>query len=213
MKLELNKVYRARNGTEWKVVCISYDAVHNPDVNNPPIIAINKEQDKSSRWYLEGNYSSDKEKDKYDLIELVGEEFTPVKDAEKMKLLTNIEKLLSLKGWSQADLAKITGLTPAAISQFLSGERDPSLSSLIKLAQAFQVKIDDLINTDLIKLREFKFVGYLSELENNDPGRRYAIDVSLNKSCSTFYTKKEFAGTCFEKISKWEVVMKELPND
>src|ERR1044072_3185426 len=39
-----------------------------------------------------------------------------------------------LKGWSQAELARQLGLTPAAVSQFESGATSPGASSLKRLA-------------------------------------------------------------------------------
>jgi hypothetical protein len=72
MKLELNKVYRARNGTEWMVICI---------VNEPStvffneVIIVNRMQDEynkcreNGRQILGANNSED-------LIELVGDDFT-----------------------------------------------------------------------------------------------------------------------------------------
>ena len=46
------------------------------------------------------------------------------------------------QGLSKTKLAEKTGLTLSAISQFESGERDPSLESLKKLADALQVSAD-----------------------------------------------------------------------
>lgn len=48
------------------------------------------------------------------------------------------------KGWSQAELAKKTGITPAAVSQFEGGSRKPTLPILGKLADVLGVSIDYL---------------------------------------------------------------------
>jgi transcriptional regulator with XRE-family HTH domain len=48
-------------------------------------------------------------------------------------------------GFTKADLARKADLTPAAISQFESGEREPSLDSLKRLAHALHVGIDYLV--------------------------------------------------------------------
>jgi len=55
------------------------------------------------------------------------------------------------RSWTQADLAKNTGLTPSAISQFESGERDPNLESLKKLSISLNVSLDFLAGQEINK--------------------------------------------------------------
>lgn len=50
--------------------------------------------------------------------------------------------------WSQSDLARVTGLQPAAVSHFETGQRLPSLVNLVKLANALQVSIDWLVGLE-----------------------------------------------------------------
>lgn len=49
------------------------------------------------------------------------------------------------RGYNQEELAKETGLKPAAISHFETGERKPSLDNLRKLADALSVTSDYLL--------------------------------------------------------------------
>lgn len=57
---------------------------------------------------------------------------------------------------NQAQLSKLAGITPGALSQILSHERTPSSSVLIKLASALSVSVDYLVGraeeTDLSDL-------------------------------------------------------------
>ena len=46
---------------------------------------------------------------------------------------------------SQGDLASITGLKPAAVSHFETGQRSPSLNNLKRLADALEVSADYLL--------------------------------------------------------------------
>ena len=46
---------------------------------------------------------------------------------------------------SQADLAKIAGLQPAAISHFETGQRAPSFENLRKLSDALNISVDYLL--------------------------------------------------------------------
>lgn len=52
---------------------------------------------------------------------------------------SNIKRLRKDAEWSQADLAKKSGVSPAAISLIEKGERIPSLIVTRKLATAFKV--------------------------------------------------------------------------
>lgn len=56
-----------------------------------------------------------------------------------------IKRRLEL-GFSQTDLAKRAGLKPPAISQYESGNRNPSYEALIKLSNAMNVSTDYLIS-------------------------------------------------------------------
>ena len=49
------------------------------------------------------------------------------------------------RGMSQLDLANKTGLQPAAISHFETGQRSPSFENLRKLADALSVSVDYLL--------------------------------------------------------------------
>jgi len=49
------------------------------------------------------------------------------------------------RGMSQADLGVKTGLQPAAVSHFETGQRAPSFDNLRKLADALNVSVDYLL--------------------------------------------------------------------
>lgn len=56
--------------------------------------------------------------------------------------------LLRQRGLSQKDLAESTGLTPAAISRYVNGERMPRAIVLAKIAKTLGVQTEDLTGTD-----------------------------------------------------------------
>jgi transcriptional regulator with XRE-family HTH domain len=56
-----------------------------------------------------------------------------------------LKKTRDARGLSQADLAKKTGLQPAAVSHFETGQRSPSFDNLRKLADALEVSVDYLL--------------------------------------------------------------------
>lgn len=52
-----------------------------------------------------------------------------------------VQELRVYVGLSQSQLAKLSGLTPAAISQIEGGLRKPSTTSLEKIAEALDVRV------------------------------------------------------------------------
>ena len=57
-----------------------------------------------------------------------------------------IRQLRIARGWSQRDLARAAGIAnPGMISYYELGERMPSYSTLIRLADTFHVTIDYLL--------------------------------------------------------------------
>jgi len=61
--------------------------------------------------------------------------------------LSGLPKILKALGMSQNELAKRSGLTPAAISQIVNGERDPALSSIVAILNVLPVTFERLIGT------------------------------------------------------------------
>jgi len=56
-----------------------------------------------------------------------------------------IREIRLFLGLSQADLAQRTGLKPAAISHYETGEREPSMENLVKLCKGLGVSPDRLL--------------------------------------------------------------------
>ena len=59
--------------------------------------------------------------------------------------MLKIKEVRKLKKMSQDELARATGCTQSAISQYEIGETNPSLEMLVKIAAALEVSVDDLI--------------------------------------------------------------------
>lgn len=51
-----------------------------------------------------------------------------------------IKELRTYLGLNQNQLAKLSGLTPAAISQIEGGQREPSLSTIDKICEALEIE-------------------------------------------------------------------------
>ena len=52
---------------------------------------------------------------------------------------------IDLKGVNRSDLARKCGMTTSGISRILSGERAPSVSAAIRIANALDTDIDNLL--------------------------------------------------------------------
>ena len=56
-----------------------------------------------------------------------------------------LQMLMDERGWSQADLARITGMPTSNIAYLVNGKtKDPRLQTLIALANVFDVSLDYL---------------------------------------------------------------------
>ena len=70
---------------------------------------------------------------------------------------SSLEILLQERKMSQAKLAEESGLTPSAICQFISEEREPTCRTLIKICSALSITPNDILgfhsgtNKDLSK--------------------------------------------------------------
>ncbi len=79
MLLELNKIYSDRIGNEWKIVC-------DTKIHTQSILGVDPKQEKTQWFYSDGKYSSSTNKEHpYDLIKLIGDDFTPIKIPREFK--------------------------------------------------------------------------------------------------------------------------------
>lgn len=67
-------------------------------------------------------------------------------------MIENFMKELKRKGLTQDQIAAMTGLSQAVISKCSRGN-DPQASTLIKLADAFNVTIDHILERDKISAK------------------------------------------------------------
>lgn len=59
--------------------------------------------------------------------------------------MLKLKEFRTKRGLSQADLAKILGLAPSAVSNWEQGTREPNIENLTKIAIVLDVTVDDLI--------------------------------------------------------------------
>ena len=68
------------------------------------------------------------------------------KNELKKKIGQRIIQLREKKGWSQSDLARACGKDRQAIEKLENGRVNPTLYTLLEIAQSLQVPLSDLVN-------------------------------------------------------------------
>lgn len=78
-----------------------------------------------------------------------------------MYLSRNIRYLRKKKGINQSELSRRVGKTHSAISSYEQGKAEPTAGVLMKIAEALEVSLDDLLYKDLTESDQI-----LSQTEN-----------------------------------------------
>lgn len=69
-------------------------------------------------------------------------------DEQAKKFAFNLSRMMYARGLSQAELARTTGLTSSAISNWLQRTNYPSAESVVAIARALHVNVRELIGRD-----------------------------------------------------------------
>jgi len=73
-----------------------------------------------------------------------------MKGTEEAKAFAkSLGKVLGYLNMSQADFARLIGITPAALCQIIKGKREPSLSTTIKIVDAIYPTFEEMISGDV----------------------------------------------------------------
>jgi transcriptional regulator with XRE-family HTH domain len=54
---------------------------------------------------------------------------------------------MARKGWSATQMADFSGISRGFVSNLLTGQKSPTLRTLTKIADAFEVKVRDLFGS------------------------------------------------------------------
>ena len=89
--------------------------------------------------------------------------------AEMTRLGGRLRDLRAGQGWTQDDLARRTGLSKSYLSRIEDGDRQPSLASLLSLAQAYGISLAALFSDPAAENRQCAVVyaGTLPPQEGN----------------------------------------------
>ena len=64
---------------------------------------------------------------------------------KRHNLASNLKEILDFHDWNQAEFADKLEITQAAVSQILSGEREPSLPTTIRILEVTGVTFERLL--------------------------------------------------------------------
>lgn len=64
------------------------------------------------------------------------------------------------KNMTQYEIAEILGVKPATVSKYESGTLEPNIESLKKLAELFEVSIDELLKEDNFDVSQINILVY-----------------------------------------------------
>lgn len=62
-----------------------------------------------------------------------------------MKFNEGLKRKRELFGCTQKQMAELIGITPRSYQRYESGEREPNIDTLIKIADFFEISLDDLV--------------------------------------------------------------------
>ena len=108
-----------------------------------------------------------------------------------MKFENRIKDLLKERGLKQADLCRMSNISPALMSYYVNGERSPALDNAIAIAGALQVTLDELVGNTNETVIAHKEQELLKKYRAIDSNGRDVIDTLTN----TLYAQNQLANT------------------
>ena len=90
-------------------------------------------------------------------------------------LSNNLKALRKKRKISQQELAETLGIPRTTLGDYERGKTEPNLALLIRLAKIFDIKVDDLIKTDLREIdldhlrdQQLKVLAITVDMDNNE---------------------------------------------
>lgn len=105
-----------------------------------------------------------------------------------MSFKDNLRYLRKINKLNQSEFGDLIGKTGAAVSEYEQGRSNPTYEALIKIADYFDVKIDDLVRGDLTENQTGKVKTpplESSDLSEDFDGMKYLIHDTVDNSFRT----------------------------
>lgn len=68
--------------------------------------------------------------------------------ADHADFAKRLEALLQVRGMTQLELAARVGVTRAAMSRYVSGDREPRFVTLVRIAEELDVSVEELVPSE-----------------------------------------------------------------
>jgi len=101
---------------------------------------------------------------------------------QKAIIAKNFKKLRLFKSLNQTEFAELFGITRSTVGSYEEARAEPKLETLLKVADHFKLKVDDIIRKELTVNQIAKFEYPLPQAKNLDQlnSRIESIDKRLN---------------------------------
>lgn len=122
-------------------------------------------------------------------------------------IAANLDLYMTKENETQADLAEVLDVTQAAVSNYMTGKKAPSIDSLIKIAKHYGCSVDDLVTMNY-RLKPCPFCGadaYVYEINNE-------CTVKADHSDNCVFSKLFFEGKYNSKqeaVDSWNMRARE----
>jgi len=93
-------------------------------------------------------------------------------------LSVNLIRLRNTKGLNQSEVAEMVGISRIAYSSIENGKSEPRVNTLTKIAEVFNVSIQDLLNP-VVQLKSLRF-RTLKQLSQKEKNRREQIIIDFS---------------------------------
>ena len=91
------------------------------------------------------------------------------------------------RGWSQAELARLLGISPSAVGMYEQGRREPSVALLVAMARSFGVTTDFLLTGRPVQPEDSRTAVRMLEQSLT------AAEAALKRRKDTPFTRQELA--------------------
>lgn len=123
-----------------------------------------------------------------------------------MNIGENIKKYRKEKGMTQEELAQKCGLSKNGLWNYENNRREPTIDVLIKISDALEVSLFDILGDKIDKKQVALLVNYLNKT-NEEMRSTYEKQIEINKKINSCYMKenkalKDYKDTLENKI-KW----------
>jgi DNA-binding XRE family transcriptional regulator len=111
---------------------------------------------------------------------------------QKAIIAKNFKKLRLFKSLNQTEFAELFGITRSTVGSYEEARAEPKLETLIKVADHFKLKVDDIIRKELTVNQIAKFEYPLPQAKNLDQlnSRMETIVKRLNSIEKLLKSKK-----------------------